>query len=116
MSKTIVISGGSRGIGAATARLAGKRGWSVAFSYVGNPETAETTRRAVEANGGRALAIKSDAAAESDVVALFDAAIEAFGPIDGVVNNAGIILPPPIKVMDMGVDRLRRIVDVNVIG
>jgi NAD(P)-dependent dehydrogenase (short-subunit alcohol dehydrogenase family) len=88
----------------------------VAFSYAGNAEAAEATRRAVEAAGGRAIAVKSDAAEESDVVGLFDTAVKAFGPIDGVVNNAGIIIPPPMKVVDMGVDRLQKIVAINLIG
>lgn len=115
MTKSIVITGGSRGIGAAAARLAGKRGWSVTLSYIGNEKAAKETVAAVEAAGGKAIAVKSDAAAEKDIVALFDAAARAFGPIDGVVNNAGII-GATAKLADMDAERIRRIVDVNVVG
>lgn len=115
MSKTIVVTGGSRGIGAATARLAGARGWAVAFSYARNEAAAKETAAAVEAAGGKALAVKSDAALEADVIALFDKAIEAFGPIDGVVNNAGVIAPA-MAFADMSLDRFRNMIDINVLG
>lgn len=116
MTKTIVITGGSRGIGAATARLAGKRGWSVAINYLGNSEAAEATRRAVEAAGGKATAVKGDVSREADVVALFDAAAKAFGGIDGVVNNAGTIGSPPSPLADMSLARIERTVAVNFVG
>jgi NAD(P)-dependent dehydrogenase (short-subunit alcohol dehydrogenase family) len=116
MSKAIVITGGGRGIGAATARLAGKRGWSVAITFVGNAAAAGETAATVEAAGGRALVVKGDVANEDDVVALFDAAAKAFGAIDGLVNNAGIILGPPQPFVAMSAERFRRVVDVNVIG
>src|SRR5258708_23664447 len=89
MTKTIVITGGSRGIGAATAILAGKRGWSVALSYVGNEKAAKETVAAVEAAGGKAMTVKCDHVVEAEVIALFDQAARAFGAIHGVVNNAG---------------------------
>ena len=113
---TIVITGGSRGIGAASARLAGARGWSVAINYVGNAAAAEATRAAVEEAGGKAIAVKGDVANEQDVIALFDATTEAFGPIDGLVNNAGILMAPPQQLAEMSIDRIRRVMDVNVIG
>jgi NAD(P)-dependent dehydrogenase (short-subunit alcohol dehydrogenase family) len=116
MSKAIIITGGSRGIGAATARLAGKRGWSVAFSYRDNAVAAEETRRAIEAAGGKAIAVRGDVASEADVVALFDAAAKAFGTIDGVVNNAGTIIGPPMPVADMSVERFQKIMAINVVG
>ncbi|MEX2318443.1 MAG: SDR family NAD(P)-dependent oxidoreductase, partial [Bauldia sp.] len=78
MIKSIVITGGSRGIGAATARLAGKRGWSVAINYAGNEKAARETAAAVEAAGGKAIVVRGDVADEGDVVAIFDAALEAF--------------------------------------
>jgi NAD(P)-dependent dehydrogenase (short-subunit alcohol dehydrogenase family) len=115
MSKTIVITGGSRGIGAATARLAGKRGWSVALSYVGNENAAKETVAAVEAAGGKAIAAKCDHVVEAEVIALFDQAARAFGPIDGVVNNAGAAAPSA-ALADMGIDRIRRMVEVNLTG
>jgi NAD(P)-dependent dehydrogenase (short-subunit alcohol dehydrogenase family) len=116
MSKTIVITGGSRGIGAASARLAGARGWSVAINYVGNAAAAEETRAAVEAAGGKAIVVKGDVAKEADVAALFDATVDAFGPVDGVVNNAGILIAPPQRLVEMSVERMRRLMEVNVIG
>ncbi|MBN8996271.1 MAG: SDR family oxidoreductase [Rhizobiales bacterium] len=115
MTRSIVITGGSRGIGAATARLAGKEGWSVTFSYIGNEKAAKETAAAVEAAGGKALAVKSDASVEKDIIALFDAATKAFGPIDGVVNNAGIV-GVTAKLADMDYERIKRIVDINVTG
>jgi NAD(P)-dependent dehydrogenase (short-subunit alcohol dehydrogenase family) len=116
MPKTIVITGGSRGIGAATARLAGRRGWSVAINYLGNAEAAEAARRAVEAGGGKAIAVKGDVAREADVIALFDAAAKAFGTIGGVVNNAGTVGSPPSRLADMSLARIERTVAVNFIG
>ena len=116
MSKTIIITGGSRGIGAATARLVGARGWSVAINFVGNETAARETAAAVEKAGGHALTVKGDVANEADVIALFDATAKTFGRVDGVVNNAGIIVPPPQPLADMSIERLRRVVDVNVIG
>ena len=116
MTKTIVITGGSRGIGAATARLAGKRGWSVALSYAGNEKAAKETVAAVIAAGGKAIAVKSNAADEAEVIALFDAAEKAFGPIDGLVNNAGTIGSVASPLADITLERMRATIDVNLIG
>jgi NAD(P)-dependent dehydrogenase (short-subunit alcohol dehydrogenase family) len=115
MTKTIVITGGSGGIGAASARLAAARGWNVAFNFASNAEGAARTIAEVEAAGGKAIAVKGDVAREGDVIGLFDAAAAAFGAIDGVVNNAGIV-GPALPLADMDVDRLRRVIDVNVLG
>ncbi len=116
MPKTIVITGGSRGIGAATARVAARRGWSIAISYVENAKAAGETVAAVEAAGGKAIAVKGTVADEADVMALFDATADAFGPIHGLVNNAGIIVPPPQTLADMSVERLKTVIDINVLG
>jgi NAD(P)-dependent dehydrogenase (short-subunit alcohol dehydrogenase family) len=115
MTKTILITGGSRGIGAASARLAGQRGWSVAVNYVGNSAAADETVAAVAAAGGKAIAIKGDVASEGDVAGLFAETTRLFGPIDGVVNNAGI-LEPAMPLAEMTADRLLRIITVNVFG
>ncbi len=115
MSKVILVTGGSRGIGRSAARLCGVRGWSVGVNYAGNAEAAKRTVAEVEKAGGRAIAIKGDVAVETEVVAMFDATVEAFGPIDGVVNNAGIIAPS-MKLADMTVERMRRLFEVNVLG
>ena len=116
MSKTIVVTGGSRGIGAATVRLAAARGWSVGFSYLSNDEAAKETVAAVEAAGGKALAVKGDVAREEDVIRLFDATTEAFGPIAGVVNNAGVVLGPPGPLADMSTERLMMVIAINMLG
>jgi NAD(P)-dependent dehydrogenase (short-subunit alcohol dehydrogenase family) len=115
MAKAILVTGGSRGIGAAVARLSGARGWSVAINYVGNEAAARETATAVEKAGGKAMVVKGDVSVEADVVAFFDAAVAAFGRIDGVVNNAGILGPKAV-IFDLSVDRLKRIFDVNIVG
>jgi NAD(P)-dependent dehydrogenase (short-subunit alcohol dehydrogenase family) len=115
MSKVILITGGSRGIGRAVARLAGKRGWAVGVNYIGNADAAETTVAEVKKAGGKAIAIKGDVANEKDVVAMFDATEKAFGKLDGFVNNAGIVAHGS-AVADMPTERIHRMFDVNVFG
>ena len=90
MSKNIVITGGGRGIGAAAARLCGSAAGRSRSTTPRNDAAAEATVAAVKAAGGKAFALKGNVADEGDVIALFDAAAKAFGPIDGVVNNAGV--------------------------
>ncbi len=116
MSKTIVVTGGSRGIGAATVRLAAARGWSVGFSYLSNSKAADETAAAAVAAGGRALAVRGDVAREEDVIRLFDATAEAFGPIAGVVNNAGVVLGPPGPLADISTERLMMVIAINLLG
>jgi NAD(P)-dependent dehydrogenase (short-subunit alcohol dehydrogenase family) len=113
--KTILITGGSRGIGRATARLAGTRGWSVGVNYLGNAEAAAQTVRDVEAAGGRAVALRGDVADERDVIGLFEQFERAFGAPDGLVNNAGIVAPP-LPLAEITGERLHRMFGVNAIG
>ncbi len=115
MSKVILVTGGSRGIGRSAAKLAGARGWSVGVNYAGNAKAAEETVALVSSAGGRAIAIQGDVAVETDVIAMFDATVRAFGPLDGLVNNAGIIAPS-MKLADMTVERMRRLFEVNILG
>ncbi len=115
MSKTILITGGSRGIGAATARLAGARGWSVGVNYAGNEKAALETVKAVEAAGGKAIALRGDVAEEADVTAMFDRTEQAFGRLDGVFNNAGIVRVGS-RIADMDALISRKLFDVNVYG
>jgi NAD(P)-dependent dehydrogenase (short-subunit alcohol dehydrogenase family) len=115
LTKTILITGGSRGIGRASALIAGARGWSVGVNYVGNREAADRTVAEVIAAGGRAVAIKGDVAREADVVAMFDATQAALGPLDGLVNNAGIVAPS-LPLAEMSAERMKRVFDTNVLG
>ncbi|KFX27331.1 SDR family oxidoreductase [Ralstonia solanacearum] len=115
MSRVIVITGGSRGIGRATAVLCARRGWPVAIQYRGNRQAADETLGLVEQAGGQALAVQGDVSSEQDVTALFDAAQHRFGALQGVVNNAGIVAPAQ-DVADMSVQRLRTMFETNVLG
>jgi NAD(P)-dependent dehydrogenase (short-subunit alcohol dehydrogenase family) len=115
MSKVILITGGSRGIGRATALLCGARGWAVGVNYAGNREAAERTVADTIKAGGRAIAIQGDVAREADVIAMFDRTEEAFGRLDGLVNNAGIVAPS-LPLADMTFDRMKRVFDTNVLG
>ena len=115
MSKTILVTGGSRGIGRAVAILAGKRGWRVAITYVANDAAAQETIAAVEAAGGKSLAIKADAAKLDDVALAFDATEKAFGAVDGFVNNAGIATQVS-KLADKDPQDIARLVEINVLG
>ena len=114
-ARVILITGASRGIGRATARLAGARGWSVGVNYVGNGEAAQRTVGDVEAAGGRAIALQADVSDERAVLAMFDCLAAEFGRLDGLVNNAGIVAPP-LPLAEMSAERIRHIFEVNTIG
>ncbi len=113
--KSVLITGASRGIGRATALLAGGKGWSVGVNYTANLAAAEATAAAVRAAGGQAVVVKGDVSVEADVVAMFDATAAAFGGIDAVVINAGIIAPS-LPLAEMSAERLRRMFDTNILG
>jgi NAD(P)-dependent dehydrogenase (short-subunit alcohol dehydrogenase family) len=111
----ILITGASRGIGRATAILCGSRGWSVALNYQSNAAAADEAALAVEAAGGRAVAIRADVAEESEVIRMFDVAEGALGLLTGVVINAGIVAPAQ-PLADMTLQRLKRMFEVNILG
>ena len=110
----LVITGGSQGIGAATARLAARHGWSVCLSYSANAAEADSVIQSITAAGGRALAGKADAADEAATARLFEVAA-ALGPITGVVANAGIT-GPVSPIADLAASDLDRVLAVNVRG
>jgi NAD(P)-dependent dehydrogenase (short-subunit alcohol dehydrogenase family) len=113
--KTILITGGTRGIGRATALLCARKGWTVALNYLQDQSAAAETAREVRAAGGHAAVFRGDVAVESDVLSLFDEAESKFGRLDGVVINAGIVAPAS-PLADMTSARLKRMFDVNVYG
>ena len=115
MSQVILITGGSRGIGRAVALLAGARQWKVGVNYTHNETAALETVAEVERLGGQAIAIRGDVAVETDVIALFDTMEQTFGPLDGLVNNAGIVAPSS-QLADMSLARLRQVFDTNILG
>jgi NAD(P)-dependent dehydrogenase (short-subunit alcohol dehydrogenase family) len=111
----ILITGGSRGMGAATARLAAARGYDVALSYVANASAARAVADDVRAQGRRALAVQADSADPAQVTRLFETIDGAFGRIDVLVNNAAI-LERQSRLEDLGFERMQRIFAVNAIG
>lgn len=108
------MTGGSRGIGAATARLAGAKGYAVCIGYRRNRQAAEEVVRAIEAAGPRSIAVSADVSDESAVVRLFEAA-DALGRVVGLVNNAGI-LETQMRVDAMDASRVHRVLATNVVG
>ena len=112
---TVIITGGSRGIGAACAVRAARAGYAVVASYRDDAHAAAAVVSAIEREGGRALALRADVAVATDVAQLFDAADRAFGPLTALVNNAGITAPSS-RVDEMDVARLTRMFATNVIG
>lgn len=115
MKNVVLITGGSRGIGAATARLAAQRGYAVCVNYRADRDAAERVVGDCRADGGEALAVQADVAIEADVVSLFAAVDAAFGPLTALVNNAGM-LERQMRVADMDAGRLARVFAVNVTG
>lgn len=115
MDKVMLITGASRGIGAATALLAAERGYAVAINYRREREAAEALVAKITGAGGKARAFAADVANEGDVLQLFREVDEAFGHVDVLVNNAGI-LERQMRLEDMDVARLQRVFAVNVTG
>lgn len=111
----VLITGGSRGIGAATALAAARAGYAVALSFQTDSQAAQAVVRAIEVLGGQALAIQADVAQEDSVLAMFAAVDAAWGRLDALVNNAGVV-DVASRVDAMSVARLRRMFDTNVLG
>jgi NAD(P)-dependent dehydrogenase (short-subunit alcohol dehydrogenase family) len=114
-SPVILVTGGSRGIGAATARLAAGRGYRVVMTFRENQGAADRVMGEITAAAGDGFAVQADVASEADVVRAFAAIDERFGRIDALVNNAGI-LATQMPVAEMSAERILRTLSVNVLG
>ncbi|HEU0223463.1 MAG TPA: SDR family oxidoreductase [Paracoccaceae bacterium] len=110
----VLITGGSRGIGAATARACGARGWDVTLSFERGQGAAEAVAEEIVGMGARALAVRADMAVEADILALFDAA-GSMAPVTGLVHNAGIAMHAS-ALADMNAERIARTIAINTTG
>lgn len=115
MEQVLLVTGASRGIGAATALLAARAGWSVAVNYTANLPAADEVVRQIRATGGTAITVQADVAQEDQVLAMFEKVDAKLGRLTGLVNSAGVI-DVTSRVEDMSVERLKRMFDINVIG
>jgi len=115
LSKVVLITGGSRGIGAASALLAARQGWAVAVNYASNSLAADEVVRQIQQAGGQAITVQADVADEAQVLAMFGKIDAKFGRLDGLVNNAGVV-DRTTRVDAMTLERLRRMFEINVFG
>ena len=114
-NKVLLVTGGSRGIGASVCRLAGQAGWQVVVNYASNREAAERVVEDIRSAGGTAMSVEGDVGTELGLASIFAAVDATFGQLDGLVNNAGII-GMPARVDEVSPERLERMFAVNVIG
>ncbi len=115
MNKVILVTGGGRGIGAATAIAAAQKGYRVCVNYLQNRETALQVVDTIEQQGGTAIALRADVSVEKEVSHLFRETDRQLGPLTALVNNAGI-LEMQSRVEDMDVERLHRVINRNIIS
>jgi len=115
LSKIVLITGGSRGIGAASALLAARQGYAVAVNYTANSLTADEVVRQIRQAGGQAMAVQADVAVEAQVVAMFEKIDAKFGRLTALVNNAGVV-DQTTRVDAITLQRLQRMFEVNVFG
>ena len=115
MSGIMIVTGGSRGIGAATARLAAASGYSVCITFLRNRAAADSVVAAIAQAGGKAMAVAADVGVEADVTSLFERVDAEMGPVSALVNNAGV-LERHMRVEDMDAGRLVRVFATNVVG
>ncbi|MFS2175528.1 SDR family oxidoreductase [Rhizobium pisi] len=111
----VLVTGGSRGIGAAVSRLAARQGWRVAVNYAANRQAAEVVVAAITEAGGEAITIEGDVGKAADIASMFAAVDRHFGRLDGLVNNAGVV-DYPQRVDEMSVERVERMLRINVTG
>ena len=115
MKPVLLVTGASRGIGAATAVLAAQRGWRVVVNYSTNRAAADAVVQQIEQAGSQALAVQADVGDEAQIMAMFQRIDSEWGRLDGLVNNAGVV-DMPARVDEMTVPRLERMFRLNVIG
>lgn len=115
MEKVLLVTGGSRGIGAATCKLAAQQGWAVAVNYSANSLAADEVVRSIRSQGGHAMAVQADVADEDHVLRMFEQIDAKLGNLTGLVNNAGVV-DVTARVQDQSLERWRRMFDINVIG
>jgi NAD(P)-dependent dehydrogenase (short-subunit alcohol dehydrogenase family) len=115
MKQVVLVTGSSRGIGAATALLASRRGYAVCINYRSDAAAAENVLEQIRAEGGEAIAVQADVSLEDDVLRLFATLDAELGPLTALVNNAGI-LERQCRLTELSVDRLQRIFTSNVIS
>lgn len=113
--KVIIVTGGSRGIGAATAKLAGQRGYAVAVNYVSNRDAAEAVAEDIRKGGGKAITIAGDVSKEEDILRLFATVDKELGPVTALINNAGI-LDHQSRLDAMSAERINRVLVANITG
>ena len=111
----MIVTGGGRGIGAATARLAAKRGYAVCVNYLRDRASADTVVQDIRDDGGTAIAVAGDVASEKDVIHLFESCDRSLGPLTALVNNAGIVATKA-RVDSIDAARLQRMFQINVVG
>ena len=115
MNQVLLITGGSRGIGAATALQAARRGYAVAVNYASNSLAADEVVRTIRADGGTAITVQADVGDEAQVMAMFEKVDAKLGRLTALVNNAGVV-DMQARVDEMSVARLERMLRINVIG
>lgn len=115
MNPILLITGGSRGIGAATALLAARQGYAVAVNYTTNSLAADEVVRQIRTQGGNAITVQADVGVEAQVMAMFEKIDAKLGPLTALVNNAGVV-DVASRVDAMSIERLKRMFDINVLG
>ena len=115
MNPILLITGGSRGIGAATALLAARQGYAVAVNYTTNSLAADEVVRQIRTLGGNAITVQADVGVEAQVMAMFEKIDAKLGPLTALVNNAGVV-DVASRVDAMSIERLKRMFDINVLG
>ena len=115
MDKVLLVTGGSRGIGAATAELAARQGWRVVVNFSQQADAAQAVVQRIASGGGQAIALQADVTDEAQVLRLFTQIDQTWGRLDGLVNNAGVV-DRPARIDEMDLARWRRMFDINVMG